>query len=175
MNRLVEEETESDRVQFLMALAHSGRGDAVQAKAGAARALELNPHNVQARILLADLHYRERDFAAAEKESLAALTLSPSSVKALLILGNSYLHRRDYEKSRQCFESIIRLSPDSPMGYIGMGQLSMVDKRQDDAVEYLQKALDRDPFQMEALSNLVLILLAPGKSRGCLQRLRQAA
>ena len=77
LNQLAEEETESDRVQFLMALAHSGRGDATQAKAKAARALELNPRNVQAHILLADLHYREGNFAVAEKESLSGAGPNP--------------------------------------------------------------------------------------------------
>ena len=83
--------------------------------------------------------------------------MSPSNVRALLILGNSYLRRQNYEKSRACFESVIRLSPDSAAGYLGMGLLSMLEKKPEAAVDYLQKALDRDPSQLEALASLVLV------------------
>ncbi|MGA9538703.1 MAG: tetratricopeptide repeat protein, partial [Desulfobacterales bacterium] len=68
----------------------------------------------------------------------------------------------EYEKSRRCFESIIRLSPDNPLGYIGIGQLSMFEKKSDAAEEYLQKALDRKPFLVEALSSLVLVYTRQG-------------
>ena len=42
-SQLAEEEPDSDRVQFLKAFAHSNNGNIALAKAGAARALEIEP------------------------------------------------------------------------------------------------------------------------------------
>ena len=103
-SQLAEEGADSDRVQFLKALAYSNSGNINQAKADAARALELNPKNLEARLLLADLYYRERNYDNAEKESREILNLNPSSLQALLILGNSVLHQKKYDESRRKFD-----------------------------------------------------------------------
>ena len=141
---------------------YAGTGETDRAEEAFLKAVQTAHDSMPSRVLLADLYYRERDFAAAEKESLETLTASPSSIKALLILGNSYLHRGNYEKSRKCFESITRLAPDSPTGYAEIGKLNMAEKKPDAAVEYLQKALDRNAFQMEALADLVLVYSLKG-------------
>ena len=84
------------------------------------------------------------------------LNLRPDSIQALLILGNSSMYQRNYDESRRSFEAIIRLKPDGSQGYYHMGLLSLAENRHDTAIEYFQKALDRDPYQMGAFTNLVL-------------------
>jgi tetratricopeptide (TPR) repeat protein len=66
------------------------------------------------------------------------------------------MYQRKYDESRRSFEAVIRLKPDGPQGYYHMGLLSLAENRHDTAIEYFQKALARDPYQMEAFTNLVL-------------------
>jgi tetratricopeptide (TPR) repeat protein len=71
-------------------------------------------------------------------------------------VGKSALQQKDYGESRASFEAVIRLEPDNPEGYFRMGSLCLAENKPDNAIEYLQKALERNPNQMEAFTNLVL-------------------
>ena len=59
-------------------------------------------------------------------------------------------------KAAGALQSVIDLDPDNPEGYYRVGLLNLAENKTATAIEYFQKALERDPYQMEAFTNLVL-------------------
>lgn len=80
----------------------------------------------------------------------------------LLDKGYACLRRADYDVARVRFQHAIKLAPEKPQGYFGLAQTYL---RQDDqlaneeAIQALQQALEKDPLYVPARAYLGLELL----------------
>ena len=107
-----------------------------------AKAIELNPNYLQARLVLADLHLKAREPDLARKQCDAVLAVAPKNPQALLIAGNVAMAEGKKEVARERFETLIATEPENPAGYYRLGVLQRLTGDIESARGNLEKALE---------------------------------
>src|SRR6266568_3551944 len=83
-----------------------------------ARAVQVAPARVAARVDLAIAHFEARDFDKAKTEIEAALQREPKDLRALNLAGKIYFMKGDFSAAANRLESALRLQPDFDTGYL---------------------------------------------------------
>ena len=164
--QLIQEEPSSGRAYYFKGVANLGRGEARLGKADVAKAVELNPRHIKARLLLSEIYYRERSFDQALKESEAVLALEPNNFQAMLIKGNIYMYQEKFKEAQNVFEEIIVRAPKNPVGYYRLGLLYRLQKQNDLAMSNFQKALEINPNFMDVFTNVIVLLASEKDFKG---------
>jgi tetratricopeptide (TPR) repeat protein len=115
------------------------------------KAVELNPRVLGARLLLAELYLVERKKELARQQIERAQKLAPQDVRTLILQGNLKFLEHDADGAETVFKRVVELKPDYAPGYYRLGLLYYLTGRQEDGLKFLQKTLDLDPQQMNAL------------------------
>ncbi len=128
-----------------------------QAKADAARALELDEGIASAHNAMAAVHiFYDWDWAAAEAESQRAVRLSPGESVTHAHLADYLSIRGRHNEAIEVFQEVLRLDPISRV-YIGhFGLILYRARRYDESIEQCRKALEIDPGYANALWFLAL-------------------
>ena len=111
-----------------------------------------------ARYLYAYLYFQKDDLTSAEKEISKILTAVPLHYNSNMLLANIYTARKELDRSEAIFRKMADLHPDIPQSLVGLGRLASLKRNNDLALAYLEKALDKDPDQMDVFSNIIAIL-----------------
>jgi tetratricopeptide (TPR) repeat protein len=125
-------------------------------------AVHANPANVELRLELV------RDFAVKKEMDQALKTLDQGleitgdDAVLLKTRGELLASQKDWGRAQKDFEQILKLRPDSPLGYLEMGRLALAQSRQDEAIGWLKKAMDKEGGWQAALPMLARIHLAKG-------------
>lgn len=96
------------------------------------------------------------------------LEIKGDEIALLKTRGELLASRKDWVRAQKDFERIIQVQPESPLGYLEMGRLAMAQSRQDEAVSWLRKAMDKEGGWQAALPALARIQLAKGDPGGAL-------
>src|SRR6267378_2554893 len=83
-----------------------------------ARAVQIAPARVTARVDLAIAHFMARDFDKAKTEIEAALEQDPKDLRALNLAGKIYFMKGDFAAAANHLESALRMQPDFDTGYL---------------------------------------------------------
>jgi len=83
-----------------------------------ARAVQVAPARVAARVDLAIAHFEARDFDKAKTEIEAALQREPKDLRALNLAGKIYFMKGDFSAAANRLGSALRLQPDFDTGYL---------------------------------------------------------
>jgi tetratricopeptide (TPR) repeat protein len=167
--QLMKEEPNNARIYYFKGLAHLGQGETRLGRADVAKAVELNPRFIKAKLLLAELYFRDRDYVQAQKESESVLALQPTNLRARLIQGNSFMYQKKHAEAQKIFEDIIATYPDNPVGYYRLGLVNRLQKQNDLAMQNFKKALDLNPNLMDVFTNVVLMHAAQKDLQGALK------
>ncbi len=130
--------------------------------------LRANPASVELRMELA------RDLAAKKEVDQALKTLDQGlEIKAdepvlLKTRGELLASQKDWARARADFERMLKLWPESALGYLEMGRLALAQSRQDEALEWLGKAMDKEGGWQSALPAMVRIHMARGDRKTAL-------
>lgn len=156
-NNLIKDEPKAAVVYYYRGIAYIGNGEASIAKTEIAKAIELNPKFIKARLIMAEIHMRGRDFKLAQKESDEVLKLLPDSFQATLLRGNASLFQKKPDIAKASFEKLIELEPQNPVGYFRLGLLYRLMRKYEPALENFDKALSLKPLLMDVFSNVILV------------------
>ncbi len=128
-----------------------------QAKADAAKALELDEGIASAHNAMAAVHiFYDWDWAAAEAESQRAVRLSPGESVTHAHLADYLSIRGRHIEAIEAFHRVLTLDPISRV-YIGhFGLILYRARRYDESIEQCRKALEIDPGYANALWFLAL-------------------
>jgi tetratricopeptide (TPR) repeat protein len=133
------------------------------APALAQRALDLDPHLLEAQELLARLALEDNDNARAAGEARKALDMDANSIGAKAVLASMDLLAG---KSESPFD------PHSAKGYETVGHFFMLNRRYDDSIAFYRRAVELDPQLWSARSELGIGLMRMGRNVEAFQQLQ---
>lgn len=138
------------------------------------RALETNPHLVEARVALATTHLEREDYAAAELEVTKALVSNPSSLPALTVLAASHLFGGTPAAYDTVSRRVFALNPTYAEFYAQMSVLSARNRFYQQAVDLATRGVALDSISASALAALGLNELRVGAMRDGRSHLERA-
>ena len=121
----------------------------------ARKALESDPKLVEAQELLAYLALEDNDNAKAAEEAHKALALDPNSVQ-----GKAVLATMDWLADKK----ETQWDPHAAKGYETAGHFFVINRRYEEGIAYLRKAIELDPQLYSARSQLGVNLMRLGES-----------
>jgi tetratricopeptide (TPR) repeat protein len=158
-NLVVRERPRYALAYYFKALCLIGKGENKLAEPDLMKALELNPRLLDARLILAETYLRQREKDLARQQITSALQLAPSDPRVLTLQGNLKILEQDAKGAEAAFKQVLENAPDYAPGYVRLGLLYYLTKRQDKALASFRKALELNPRQISALSLMVGIYL----------------
>jgi len=161
---------------FKTAAGYSGDTEAWErelAKESLGKAVDLNPGFLPARLVLAEIHLREKSLSMARRHIEAVLKSAPDNPRALTLLATLKMQEGDERGAEAVCRKLIARRPDYAPGFVRLGYVYMFMKRPADALQSFKKALDLDPFQIEALGQIVGIYMRDGNSEEALNACRE--
>ncbi len=78
-------------------------------------------------------------------------------------MGKRAFNEKNYEEARTIFEKVIRAKDDCADVYNMLGVIYFIDNRYDDAIRAFRRALDINPFYIEASLNLSIVYNETGE------------
>lgn len=136
-----------------LAFAQKQSGDRVGALQSLARALQINPSNVDALRLRSGLEREAKDFRAAANDAEAIGKLSPS-VENEIDLASLYRDAGETEKALQVCTRATASYPSSRALQVAEADLLLQLHRNDEARPILQKLVETDPTDKNSLAAL---------------------
>jgi tetratricopeptide (TPR) repeat protein len=88
-------------------------------------------------------YYLNGDLDSAEKGFLAVAEKYPFYTSAQIMLGKTYFFKNDFVKAKKYLDMAIEHDP-NVIAYIWLAKIAMIDKKMDDALTLLHKALNLD-------------------------------
>jgi predicted CXXCH cytochrome family protein len=131
------------------------QGDLAEAERSYKKAIEIEPMFPFSYINLADLYRLQNREADAEKILLSALDENPDLADIHHALGLAYVRQRHLDKAMRYLKKAAELSPETPrFSYVYAVGLHSTGKLPE-ALQVLQKALQRHPYDRDILFSLV--------------------
>lgn len=109
--------------------------------------LEKHPDDADTRVDLALSHLAEGNYDSAEKELRAALAKSPTDRRALQMLATAQSRQLDFEAAERTVRQLLKRRPRDLGYHQQLAELLVDQDRYDDAVEILDKLLERDDLK----------------------------
>ncbi len=129
----------------------------------AEKALETNPHLVEARAFLARLYLELEDIERAESETRAALARDPESLDAWTAAAAVAHARGDDDGFRAARDRVLALDPRHAGLFNALAEVAYRSHRYADAVSFAREAIRHDPLDWEAYALLGMNLLRVGE------------
>ena len=93
-----------------------------------------------------------------------ALELDPNSAIFWTNLGIVYRLTAQYDKAEECYKKALVLDPDYPQLYTSLGALHLTyTMKFDEAIRYLEKAIELDPSQAVTYANMAVAKASIGQ------------
>jgi serine/threonine protein kinase len=134
------------------AIEHSGLVDALgEAKAAALRAVALDDGSADAQVALgAVMFWAEWDWIAAERSFQRALAINPNHAEAYLYYGFLMEALGDLERGLHLKMQGLECDSTSALAHVAIAFSFWNQRRYDDVIVWVNKALDRDPQHLMA-------------------------
>jgi tetratricopeptide (TPR) repeat protein len=124
------------------------------------QAIRLRPNMVEADRALAGLTLQKSDMAGLERYSSEIIQLQPASPDGYALRSISNMARKRYPAAELDARKAIEVAPQSPAGYLEMGNLSSLNQKNSDAINWYEQALSRDPNSIDALRGLANVYVS---------------
>lgn len=126
------------------------------AKATITKVLEVNPRHLVARTMLAAIHWLADDVTAFEAERQKVFAQNPKYARFYHVVADFAVKAHRYVDAIELEEKAIRLDPKyyDALAGIGIGYLRLGEEKK--GLEYLNRAFERDPFNVRAYNTLNL-------------------
>jgi tetratricopeptide (TPR) repeat protein len=133
------------------------------AHAAYSRAAALDPKKFDWPYLDAIVLQRLARHAEAAARLRQALKISPESKPALVKLADALFEAGEIQESRRLYEALAKDPATQPLGEFGLGRIAGIEKRHEEAIELLQRAVSRFPEWGSAYYALALSYRALGR------------
>jgi len=105
------------------------------------------------------------------EDLLVSVDLDQYYGEAYLALVHTYLKEEEIEKARDYLDDVEDLLPDSPLLDLAKGRVALTENDYNLAIDFAQKALEKDLTLLEAYKFLGLVYQASGNSKASLEPL----
>lgn len=132
------------------------------------------PPTVETHELRAEIEFKRRQYAESAKEWAEALKLAPGDPGIERQLAISLYQSGDLEGARALFEGLLKRQPDSADLNYFLGDTVLHAQKPQEAIVYLEKAVEADPQLLPAQRSLGLAYLQIGQAEKAIPRLKEA-
>lgn len=129
------------------------------------RALELNPHLVEAHDLAAALLLETGEIEAAERHLQEALRVNPHSLSTRTLRAVAFYVQDRWADFREEIRQVESRNPRYGELYAVLAEFAAFNRRYPEAVQFAQQAIERSPWLWRAWATLGLNLLRTGRER----------
>ncbi len=105
---------------------------------------------------------------------VTGLKISVDELHLLLEAAYLYTDRMERDKAREIFEGVEELRPDAEIVAIGLGNLSLLEGKQTEALKHFKRALSLNPKSALVHAQLGDLYHCMGKKEEALAELKQA-
>ena len=126
-----------------------------------ARSLAPNSSDIHSN--LAQVYLAQGSFDLAISEGNAAIESNPKNVSALRALADAHLLAGNAKQAQELLSKVLTLLPDDPIVHHRLGVVSRAQHRATEAMAHFEQALQQAPKLVEALEQIVAILVSQGK------------
>lgn len=151
-------EVAPEHPELLLARGHLAirDSDCEQARAHAGAILEDRPKHLEAITLGGICAYLDDDQAGFERARDRALAIHPTYAQFYAEVADYGVRAHRYVAAMELYQTALELDPGNAQALLGLGVgLSRIN-REDEAVEYLRRAFDADPYNVRAYNMLEL-------------------
>jgi tetratricopeptide (TPR) repeat protein len=127
------------------------------------KAQTLAPNSSDIHSNLAQVYLAQGSLSLAIKEGETAIEFNPKNVSALRALADAYLLVGDAKRAQELLREVLALLPDDPIVHHRLGVVSRAQHRAAEAMAHFEQALEKNPKLVEALEQIVAILVSQGK------------
>lgn len=141
----------------LLARVYLNKGDSNKALKEADDIIAIDPNNLQAHLVRSTALLSVRDQDKARQELDFITKTYPQNVEARYQVGYLEWQQKDYKKAEQIFGDLHKSNPKDFRGLVGVVETLASEKRMNDAIAEVQKAVDAEPDRQDlkfALANL---------------------
>jgi tetratricopeptide (TPR) repeat protein len=168
----VKADPNSEDARFILGRIHAIRRDFGESEKAFKEIVRTNPAALEARVELSKLHVERREIDSGIGAAREASRINPASIDARLALVSALLVRE--EDRHLAFEEIaalVREFPFSAAVATARGKAHLVKQDRAAARRDFERALELDPQDLDALSQLLALDLSTGRSLGARRRL----
>ncbi|GMR22111.1 MAG: hypothetical protein BMS9Abin37_0439 [Acidobacteriota bacterium] len=161
---VLEKNPESDRFKVLKARALDTRGEHGEAIELVLELSQQSPGDEMLAQGVIDIYQQQKRYADAEAFVRGRLAESSDSVALMFQLGAVLERQGKLAEAEAMFETILEMEPDSAatLNYLGY-MLAEQDRRLDESLELIQRALAQDPYNGAYLDSLGWVYFKMGK------------
>ena len=141
---------------------NSAQSDFEEAEKFCHRAWTFDPHTAEVQRALGNLYQESGLIERAREAFAAALAISPGDLLTQVAMASTY-HEDDPTRAEAQLRSIIEQHPGSPFAYTNLQNLYFKQGRYQQATKYARIAVDLDPEDRKAISNLTADLILSGE------------
>ena len=135
------------------------RGDLKQAEGEYSEVIRCSPQMASAYNNLGIVYLRQRRYEDAVRTLQKGLKLNPKMAGAQMVLGLAYYQQSQYEKAELAFQAALRLNPSDRNAQLYLGRTQIHQRNYLEAAQKLEKLLDGQKDDPDALYSLGLSYL----------------
>ena len=132
------------------------------------KALETNPKSLGLRMELIRYHLGKDETDQVSSIIDKGLEIQRDDIALLRTRGEFEASLKNYSKAEQSLRRIIEVRPNSAIGYIEMGRLMLLQSRNDEGIDLLRQAMDKEDGLQLALPVLVDTYLSRNEPQAAL-------
>ena len=141
------------------------QGNTLEAQWALYNALELDPHNEDARLHLANTLLAEEDFAGAADQFARIVEANPQHVAGRINLAIALTRLGNPAEAEAHFLQVMRLKPGDAEAHYNYSMLLLQSARVSEATHHLRETLRSEPGHSEAQRQLDRLLGGPGEAK----------
>jgi tetratricopeptide (TPR) repeat protein len=149
--------------------AHAARHEWEQARQQFAKAIELRPDYIMARLALAQLQVTHLEFDAALKTAEDVLKYDRGNINARLIQSAALMGEKKFGDSRGMLETMLKANASSPDVLFQLGVVNLVENRYQEAEDAFRRAYQLNPANSRGLMGIVETNMAQNKTEAALR------
>jgi tetratricopeptide (TPR) repeat protein len=162
--QILEQNPDSSAAHVLTGEALDGLGKTPDAIAEFQAAAEVAPREPNLHFGLGYLYWKSHQYDDAKREFESELSVDTSHAQALAYLGDIEMKRNHPEAALALLGKATKLQNDIRIAFLDMGTILAQEKRYDEAVAALQRAVELDPAQPDAHYRLARVYQEMGKT-----------
>jgi putative PEP-CTERM system TPR-repeat lipoprotein len=169
---LLESDPKNSFAHNVLGSAYLAKGMADEGLKELNRAIDLDPKNMDALLQKGIVHLRSGKEKEAETDLETAVRVSPEVLNTRLVLGAYYMRKGQADKAISVMnKGLTGKKGDAPL-YNFMASIMFSQKKQADALRYLQKAKEIDPESTAAAFSLAVFYTSTGDHEKAMGELR---
>ena len=143
------------QMQLLLARVAAVKGDLATSESSFRAVVKQSPANMDGESGLADIALGHKDAGALSEVADRTIRIHPDLAQGYMWRGIAEASRKEYDKAEADFQLVLKGNPNNPTAYLELGMLRLAQGRTAEGKALLEKALDKDPNQLRALTTLV--------------------